>query len=95
MKKIKSLLAIILLMSVFTSANAAIYIKYYNTDSKSYKFKVKTCGSTKSVEFGSSKSSSVTIQSGCDDAIIYTDCGEITLKDDDKIKIKDGCIIIE
>ena len=77
------------------SASAGIYIKYYNKDSKNHEWKVKTCGSEKSVEFGSSRTSSVTIQSGCDEAVIYTDCGEITVHDGDKVTIKDGCITIE
>lgn len=89
-------LATMLTMLFFVSSlDAGIYIKYYNKDSKTYKWDVKTCGSKKTVEFGSSRSSSVTIQTGCDDAIIYTDCGEVKITDDSKITIKDGCIIIE
>ncbi len=82
---------------LFTSSTvfAGVYLKYYNKDSKTYKWKVKTCGSTKEVEFGSGRSAATTIQTGCGDAIIYTDCGEIKVKDGDKITIKNGCIKID
>ncbi|MGB1247572.1 MAG: hypothetical protein ACPG4Z_01710 [Chitinophagales bacterium] len=94
MKKFKILLLVTSFLFV-GFVDAAIYIKYYNKDSNSYEFDVKTCGSSKTVEFKGSTTSSVTIQSGCDEAVIYTDCGEITVKDDAKVTIKDGCIIIE
>lgn len=91
----KGLLLLGALFFLASSVNAGIYIKYYNKDSKTHEFEVKTCGSKKSVEFGSSRTSSVTIQSGCDEAIIYTSCGEVKVKDGDKVTIKDGCITIE
>ena len=73
----------------------AITLRYYNKDSKDHEFKVKTCGSTKKVKFDKSKTSSVTIQSGCSDAVIYDKCGEVKVKTGDKITIKDGCIKID
>ena len=73
----------------------AITLRYYNKDSKDYEFKVKTCGSTKKVKFDKSKTSSVTIQSGCSDAVIFDKCGEVKVKTGDKITIKDGCIKID
>ena len=83
--------------SVPNNKNTAfgIFLKYYNKDSKSYEFKVKTCGSTTKVKFDSSKSSSVTIQSGCSDAIIFDKCGEVKVEKGDKITIKNGCIKID
>lgn len=83
------------MMFLASSTFAGITLRYYNKDSKTHEFKVKTCGSTKEVEFGSSRTASVTIQTGCSDAVIYTDCGEVTVKDGMKITIKDGCIKID
>jgi len=77
-----------------SSVYAGITLRYYNKDSNDHEWKVKTCGSTKTVEFDKSKTASVTIQTGCSDAVIYTDCGEVTVKDGDNITIKDGCIKI-
>lgn len=72
----------------------ALTIRYYNKDSKDYEFEVKCNGSTKSVEFDASKTSSTSIQS-CSKAVIKTECGEVEVSDGDKITIKDGCITID
>lgn len=74
------------------SAFGAVTIHYYNKDSKSHTFKVKIDGSTKEVTFDASKTSDVTIQGGATECVVYTSCGEVTLKGGDKIEIKDGCI---
>ncbi len=87
-------LSVFLLLATF-SIHASVYLRYYNKDSKTYKFEVKIAGSTKTVEFGSSKTSSVTIQGGSEKAEIKTECGWVTVNDDDKIEIKDGCITIQ
>ena len=76
-------------------ADASVYIRYYNKDSKTHTFKVKIAGSTKTVEFGSGRTSSVTIQGGSEEAEIETDCGWVTISDDSKIEIKDGCITVK
>lgn len=76
-------------------ANAAVTIRYYNKDSKTHKFDVKIAGSSKTVEFGSSRTSSVTIQGGSEECVISTDCGDIKVKQGDRITIKDGCISID
>lgn len=73
----------------------AVSLRFYNKDSKDHKFKVKICGSTKTVEFRRSRTSTITIQGSCREAVIYTDCGEVTVKDDQRIIIKDGCIKID
>lgn len=73
---------------------ASVYIKYYNADSKTYKFDVKIAGTKTTVEFGASRTSSVTIQGGSTECIVYTSCGEIKLVTDVKITIKNGCITI-
>ena len=72
----------------------AISLRYYNKDSKSYEFKVKSCGRTTKVKFDKSKTTTVTIQSGCSDAIIFDKCKEIKVENGDKITIKNGCITI-
>ncbi len=94
MKKITRITLVLLLLLSFTT-QAAVTIRYYNKDSKSWKFDVKIAGSSKSVEFGSSRTSTVTIQGGSEKAEIETECGWITVEDDDTIEIKDGCITIK
>lgn len=71
---------------------ATVYIKYYNKDSVKHKFVVKMDGQTKEVEFSSSTTSATTIQGSGTKAIIVTKCGEVEVKDNSKIEIKDGCI---
>ncbi len=77
------------------SANATVYLKYSNKDSKKWKFEVKIGGSTRTVEFNSSTTGAVTIQGGGDDCEVKTECGWVKLEDDDKIEIKNGCITIK
>ena len=88
---------VLLLSGIFltVAANASVYLRYQNKDSKTYTFEVKIAGSTKTVEFGSSRTSSVTIQGGSEKVEVKTDCGWVTLEDDDEIIIKDGCITID
>lgn len=92
MKKIQVTLVLMALLFSSTLANATVYLRYSNSDSETHKFEVKIAGSTKTVEFGSSRTSSVTIQGGSEKAEIKTDCGWVTVEDDDNITIKDGCI---
>lgn len=77
------------------TAGAAVTLRYYNKDSKTHTFRVKISGSYTTVEFGSSRTASVTIQGGDETAIIYTNCGEVKVKQGDNIEIKDGCIVIK
>ena len=74
---------------------SAFTIKYYNKDSKNYKMEVKSNGSTQKVEFRSSTSGSTSIQTSADEVKINTECGWVTVKDGDKVIIKDGCITVE
>lgn len=92
----KKLMCLVLTLSMlsFTVADVAVSLRYYNKDSVDHKFEVKTCGSKKTVTFQRSKTTTVTIQSGCREAVIYTKCGAITVKDDQNITIKNGCIKI-
>jgi hypothetical protein len=77
-----------------TEAEAKVYISFYNKDSETHKFKVRIGGMDKEVEFGNSRTSSVTIQGGGDVCVIETKCGKIEVKDGAKVEIKDGCIKI-
>ncbi|WP_109832618.1 hypothetical protein [Reichenbachiella versicolor] len=88
-------LLVIALVFSASIAQAGVTLRYYNKDSKDWTFDVKISGSSKTVEFNSSRTSSVTIQGGNDKAEIKTECGWITVEDDDRIEIKDGCITIK
>jgi hypothetical protein len=74
-----------------SSAFSAITIHYYNKDSKSHQMVVSVDGTTKSVVFDASKTSTVTIQAGATSCWIQTSCGRIEVKDGANITIKDGC----
>ncbi|MCC6371543.1 MAG: hypothetical protein IT236_11110 [Bacteroidia bacterium] len=88
----KSLFTLLAIGAFALNGFSAVTIRYYNKDSKSHTFKVKIDGSYKEVTFDASKTSDVTIQGGATECIIYTSCGEITIKAGDKIEIKDACI---
>jgi hypothetical protein len=90
MKKI--LFTSLMLVAFSVASFAAVTIHYYNKDSKSHTFKVKIDGSYKEITFDASKTSDVTIQGGARECIIYTSCGEVTIKAGDKIEIVNGCI---
>lgn len=93
MKKL-IILSVLMLVS-FTSSFAAVTIRYYNKDSKSYTFKVNLDGNSKEVTFDASKTSSVTVQGSGTVCKIETSCGTIEIKDGMSIEIKDGCIYIK
>lgn len=80
------------ILALAASSAAAVTIRYENKDSKSHTFKVKIDGSWKEVTFDASKTGDVTIQGGATECIIYTSCGEVTIKGGTRIEIKDGCI---
>jgi hypothetical protein len=90
MKKITITAMLVLTFGI--NAFASVYIKYYNKDSATHKMTVKMNGSTKTVEFRGSTTGAATIQGSGDTAVIVTKCGEVTIKTDSKIEIKDGCI---
>jgi len=94
MKKLLSVL-MLLFLCVSMSLQAAVTLRYYNKDSKSHTMKVAMSGSSKEVTFESSRTSSVTIQGSATEAVIETDHGKVTVKDGDKIEIKDGKITVK
>lgn len=79
---------------VTVNSLAAVTIRYYNKDSVDHKFSVKMNGSTKSVEFGKSRTATTTIRGSDKSAKIMTSCGEVQVNDGARIEIKDGCIKI-
>ena len=81
---------------LFTSsvASAAVTVRYYNKDSKSYEWKAKCSGSSYKVKFGASRTASTTIQ-GSAPCVVQTNKGKVTLKGGEKITIKDGGIKID
>ncbi len=89
----KSLIITIALVAVTTFANA-FSVRYYNKDSKTYKWDIKINGSTRTIEFRSSTTSTASASMSTDEIEIKTDCGWIKVKDDANITIKDGCIKI-
>lgn len=74
---------------------SAYSIRYYNKDSKTHKMEVRTNGSTKTVEFKGSTTSTASIQTSADVVEIKTSCGWVKVKNGAKITIKDGCIKID
>ncbi len=90
----KFTIGMMLVLSLGINAFASVYIKYYNKDSQTHKFKVKKNGSTSTVEFRGSTTGAATIQGSGDTAIIVTKCGEVKIKTNSKIEIKNGCIKI-
>ncbi len=84
----------VLVLTFGINAFASVYIKYYNKDSTTHKMSVKIGGSTRTVEFRGSTTGATTIQGGGDSAVISTKCGDVTVKTNSKIEIKNGCIKI-
>ena len=80
------------LLAASSVGHASVYLRYHNKDSKNHVFTVRIAGMTKTVEFGSSRTASVTIAGGSEEAEIQTACGWEKVKDGDNITIQDGCI---
>ena len=92
--KIKSM-TIMLLFVMITQIVSAFSVRYYNKDSKTYKWEVKINGNIRSIEFRSSTAGTASVSLSGDKIEIKTDCGWVTVQDGDRIVIKDGCVTIE
>jgi hypothetical protein len=94
MKKTILLIALSVLPTIALASPslAAVYIKYSNGDSEKYVMKVKMDGQTKEVTFEGRTTGAATIQGSGKAATIETRCGNVEVKDDAKIEIKNGCI---
>jgi hypothetical protein len=75
-------------------AEAAVTVRYYNRDSKSYEMPAKCSGSSYTVKFSGSTTASATIQ-GSSPCVVKAPGGEVTLKGGENIEIKDGKITIK
>lgn len=82
------------LVLVATIAHAAVTVRYYNRDSKSYEMPAKCSGSSYTVKFSGSTTGSSTIQ-GSAPCVVKAPGGEVTLKGGENIEIKDGKITIK
>ena len=92
----KQCLAIFALSALMAqNLHASVNIRYYNKDSQTHQMDVKISGSSKTVKFGGSQTSSVTIQGGSSKAEIKTSCGTVTVESGDNIEIKNGCIKVK
>ena len=88
-------LSLVVFAGIAFAAVNSVYLRYYNKDSKTYVFDVKIAGSTTKVEFGSSRTASVTIEGGSETAVINCNCGSVTVKTNDNIEIVDGCVKVK
>ena len=88
---------IMLFAVMFLAVNivSAYSVRYYNKDSKSYKMDVKVNGSTKTIEFKASTTSTASVSTSSDKIEIKTECGWVEVKNGSKIEIKNGCISIQ
>lgn len=82
-------------MICIASVASAFTIDYYNKDSKKYTMKVKSNGSTQTVDFNSSTSGATSIQTSASEVEIETSCGWVKVKNGAKVEIKDGCITVK
>ncbi|MFT3695631.1 MAG: hypothetical protein QM831_21015 [Kofleriaceae bacterium] len=92
MKKLLSAVAFVAVTA--TAAFAGPTLRYYNEDSKDYTWEATCSGSKYNVTFDHSKTSSVTIQ-GSAPCTLHAPSGDVTLKGDAKIHIKDGKVTVE
>ncbi len=93
----KRKLGFVLITLVFlqVSTFAGVTLRYSNRDSQAYEFSVKISGSSKTVYFQKSSTTSVTIQGGSDEAVIKTSNGDVKVEDGDTIEIKNGKITVK
>jgi hypothetical protein len=95
MKKFITMVAAIAFICVAVPSFAGVTLRYHNDDSADYKFDVKISGSSTTVEFGHSRTASVTIQGGGSTAEIMTSSGTVTVKDGNTVEIKNGKIEVK
>lgn len=92
-----SMKAIVLSVLFVFAANivSAYSVPYYNKDSKTYVFEVKINGSIREIEFRASTTGTAHCPPTADIAEIKSECGWVTVKNGQKVVIKDGCLTIE
>lgn len=93
MKRILSAGVVVAGLLIASTASASVYIRYHNDDSSNYTWQATCHGSSYTVEFGSSRTASVTIQ-GSSPCVIKTPNGEVRVDDNATIEIKNATIKI-
>jgi opacity protein-like surface antigen len=91
----KKLIAGLVVTAAFASvAYASAVLRYYNEDSTDYTWKATCSGTEYNVTFDHSKTSSVTIQ-GSTPCKLHAPSGDVEIKGDTKLHIKDGKVTVE
>lgn len=94
MKKLFPVAAVLATLAFSATAFAYVTVSYYNKDSRKWSFDATCSGSRYTVVFDESRTSSTTIE-GSGPCTLKTPAGDVSLKDGDKIEIKDGKITIK
>jgi hypothetical protein len=91
----RSLRAVLVVIGLLAAhaALAAVTVRYHNADSADYKWEAVCSGSKTTVEFGSSRTASATIQ-GSGPCVVHAPGGDVTLKGDESIEIKGGKVTV-
>ena len=82
------------ILATATLAYAGATLRYYNEDSKDYKWKATCSGTDYEVTFDHSKTSSVTIQ-GSTPCVLHAPNGDLKITGDANLHIKDGKATVE
>lgn len=90
----KYLLLAIMTVALGHTASAQTHLKVYNDDSVNHTYTVTACGKTSTITLAHNRTSPVVIK-GCATASIATPAGPLTVKDGDKVYIKDGKVSVE
>lgn len=73
------------------TAKASITLTYKNNDASDLSLKINVCGAVKNVKFVKSVPTTVTIPGDCTTLTITSACGDIIVKDGQKVSITNGC----
>jgi len=88
------ILSTVIALFFLSSMVRAYSIPYYNRDSKTHTFEVKINGSKYEITFTSSTTGTASCSPGADVAEINCACGWVTVKNGQKVEIKDGCVTV-
>jgi len=95
MKKFMTMVSVIAFICIAVPSFAGVSLRYHNGDSSDYKFDVRISGSSTTVEFGHSRTATVTIQGGGSTAEITTSSGKVMVKDGDTVEIRNGKVEVK
>ncbi len=85
----KRLLLLLLTAGIYNSTHAQTHLKVYNDDSVNHTYTVTACGKTSTITLAHNRTGPVVIK-GCATASIATPAGPLSVKNGDKVYIKDG-----